>query len=185
MSCIALLDLRSEKLRGITLFHAFTGCAVVSAFRDQGNTSAWQTWDMCADASDVFARLSHTPQVATVNDNEVDIMDKCVVMMYKSNTATCVNNAMLDMFARKQRPCQAIQPTQSALLQHVRHAAYQAGCIWSQSTLRQPETESPADWEWARDGDNVECSLGNASTYCRELSTGDQVWMQVRMPREV
>ena len=92
---------------------------------------------MCAEASDVFARLSQYPQVATVNGNEVDILEKFVVMMYdRSSTATRVNNAMLDMFARKQRPCQAIPPTQSALLQHVKRAAYQSGSIWSQSTLR-------------------------------------------------
>ena len=58
-------------------------------------------------------------------------------MMYKSSTATGVNNARLDMFARKQRLYQAIPPTRSALLQRVKRAAYQAGSIWSQSTLRQ------------------------------------------------
>ncbi len=74
-------------------------------------------------------------------------------MMYKSSTATGVNNARLDMFARKQRPYQAIPPTRSALLQHVKSAAYQAGCIWSQSTQRLTETQSPADWGWAKNGD--------------------------------
>ena len=47
-----------EKGRGITLCHAFTGCDGVSAVRGKGNKSAWQTWDMCAETSDVFARLS-------------------------------------------------------------------------------------------------------------------------------
>ena len=95
-----------------------------------------------------------TAQVETVNDNEVDILEKFVVMMYdKSSTAKGVNNARLDMFARKQRPYQAIQATRSALLQHVKRAAYQAGCIWSQSTLRQPEMQSLADWRWAKNVD--------------------------------
>ena len=49
-----------EKGRGITLF-AFTGCDVVSAFRCKGKKSAWQTWDMCAEASGVSARLSQYP----------------------------------------------------------------------------------------------------------------------------
>ena len=97
--------------------------------------------------------ITPPPQVATVNDNEVDILDKCVVMMYTSSTATGVNNAMLDMFARKQRPYQAIPPTRSALLQHDKGAAYQAGSTWSQSTLRQPETQNPVDWGWAKNGD--------------------------------
>ena len=121
-----------------------------------------------------------------MNDNEMDMLEKFAVIMYdRSSTATGVNNARLDTFARKQGPYQAIPPTRSALLQHVKRAAYQAGCVWSQSTLRQPETQSPADWGWAKNGDNVECSLDNASTYCRELSTVYQVWMQVRLPRKV
>ena len=87
---------------------------------------------MCADAFDVFARRGQYPP--TVNDNEVDILEKCVVTMYdKSSTATRVNNARLVMFARKQSPYQDIPATLSALLQHVKRAAYQAGCTWSQS----------------------------------------------------
>ena len=138
-----------EKGRGITLFHGFTGCDVVSAYRGKGKESAWQTQDVGAEA-DVF-----NPQLATVNDNEVDILDKCVAMMYKSSTTTGVNNARLGMFARKQRPYQCIPPTRSDLLQRVKRAAYQAGSIWTQSTLRQPETQSPADWGWAKNGDNI------------------------------
>ena len=73
-----------------------------------------------------------------------------MVMMYdKSSTDAGVYNARLDMFARKQIPYQAIPPTRTALLQHAKRAACQAGCIWSQSTLRQTETQSPADWVWA------------------------------------
>ena len=95
MRCIALS--RPEKGRGITFFHAFSGSDVVSAVRCKGKKYAWQTWDMCAEASDVFASLSQYQQVATVNDNEVDILEKCVVMMYdKCSTATRVNNARLD-----------------------------------------------------------------------------------------
>ena len=86
---------------------------------------------MCAEASDVSARLSQYPQMATVNvnDNGMGILDKCVIMIYKSSTDTGVNNARLGMFVRKQIPYQAIPPTRSALLQHVKRAAYQAGSI--------------------------------------------------------
>ena len=69
-----------------------------------------------------------------------------MVLMYdRSSTAVSVDEARLDMFARKQRSYEAIPPTRAALLQHTKRAAYQAGCIWSQSTQRQPKAESPAD----------------------------------------
>ena len=35
----------------------------------------------------------------------------------------------------------SILPTQAALLQHAKLAAYQAGVIWSQSTLSHPEAQ--------------------------------------------
>lgn len=125
-----------EKSKGILFFHAFTGYDVVSGFRGKGKKSARQTWDVCVEASDVFAKLSQYPP--TVGDNELDVLEKFVVMMYdRSSTVTSVDDARLEMFARKQRPYEAIPPTRAALLQHVKRAAYQAGCIWGQTILRQ------------------------------------------------
>ena len=77
-----------------------------------------------------------------VKANDTDILVKAFSVM-----------STLDMFARKQRPYQAIPPTRSALLQHVKHVAYQAGCLYSHSIMRQSETQSPADWGWAKNGD--------------------------------
>ena len=109
MSCIALLDLRkAEEL------HYFMSSLVVTWSQHtvvkERNLHGRPMQDVGAEA-DVF-----NPQVATVNDNEMDILNKCVAMMYKSSTTTGVNNARLDMFARKQRPYQGIPPTRSALL---------------------------------------------------------------------
>lgn len=140
-----------EKTSGILFFHAFTGCDIVSAFRGKGKKSAWQTWH-CNDASSVFNKLSKYPP--TVGDEDLEILEKYVVTMYdRSSTATCVNNARLELFARKQRSYQSIPPTQAALVQHLKRAAYQAACIWSQATVCQPETQSPADWGWIQEDD--------------------------------
>ena len=113
----------AEKGRGILFFHAFTGCDVVSAFRSKGKKSAWQSWDVCEEASDVFSNLSQYP--LAVDDDSLETLKKFVVMMYdRSSTAKGVDDAQLDMFARKQRPYEAISPTQAALQQHVMCAAY-------------------------------------------------------------
>ena len=53
--------LAPERSSGILFFHAFTGCDIVSAFRGKGKRSAWQTWDVCPEASDVFTKLSSYP----------------------------------------------------------------------------------------------------------------------------
>ena len=69
---------------------------------------------------------------ARVLEVSAQLGDAAVSMYMKDGVvcpATDVNNARLDMFARKQRPYQAIPPTRSALLQHVKLASYQAGCV--------------------------------------------------------
>jgi len=88
------------KTRQILFFHAFTGCDVVSAFRGEGKKSAWLTRDAHTEVSDVFAKLSQYP--LTVDDEDPQMF---VVIMYdRSNTAEGVDDARLDIFARKQRP---------------------------------------------------------------------------------
>ena len=73
---------------------------------------------------------------------DLQILEKYVVIMYnRSSTAEGVDDARLDMFARKQRPYEAIPRTRGALLQHTKRAAYQAGCIWSQSTVHKPKIQ--------------------------------------------
>lgn len=41
-------------------FHTFTGCNVVSAFRGEGNKSAWQIWNVCNEASHQQTQLLPT-----------------------------------------------------------------------------------------------------------------------------
>ena len=136
---------RAEKSKGMLFFHAFTGCDVVSAFRGKGKKSVWQTWDFCDEASEVFRKLSQYPLV--IDDEDMQTLVKFVVMMFDcSSTIETVNDARLDMFSRKQRPYEAIPPTLAALKQHVNRAAYQAGCIWSQSTVSQPEMQILSNW---------------------------------------
>ena len=46
-----VLTLAPEKIRGMLFFHSFTNCDIVSSFRGKGKKSAWQTWDVCPEAS--------------------------------------------------------------------------------------------------------------------------------------
>ena len=60
--------------------HAFTGCEIVSAFRNKGKKTAWQTWDVCPEASPVFSKLSQYP--LTVEDGDLEILERFVILMY-------------------------------------------------------------------------------------------------------
>ena len=57
------------------------------------------------------------------------------------------------MFARKQRPNEVIPSTRGEQKQHVKRTADRAGCIWSQSRLRQSERQTPTNWGWIKTGD--------------------------------
>ena len=43
-----------------------------------------------------------------------------------------------------------IPPTLDALEHHVKRAVYQAGHIWGQSLIGNPEIPSPASWGWEK-----------------------------------
>ena len=161
-----------EKTRGMPFFHAFIGCDVVSAFRGKGKKSAWQTWNVCTEASATFAKLSKQP--TRVDEDDMNILERFVVVMYgRSSEATCANDARLDLFARKQRSFDAIPPTQAALKEHVKRSAYQARCVWSQAIIRQPEVQSPSDFGWKRFGGRwkiVWTTMPPIATGCQELT---------------
>ena len=47
----------------ISIFDAFTGCDVLSAFHGKGKRATFQTWNMDPEAAEVFAKLSMYQQV--------------------------------------------------------------------------------------------------------------------------
>ncbi len=48
-------------------------------------------------------------------------LEKFVIAMYdRSSTAKCVDDARLELFARKQRSYKSIPPTRAALMQHLK-----------------------------------------------------------------
>ncbi|RXN31429.1 hypothetical protein ROHU_004760 [Labeo rohita] len=146
-----VVNLGPEKSSGMLFFHAFTGCDVVSAFRGKSKKSAWQAWEVCPEVSPVFKKLSQYPPI--IEDADLKILEKFVITMYDKQSTTCkVDEARLDLFARKQRSYDAIPPTSASLVQHVKRSAFQAACIWGQATVCKMQTESPANWGWQKDG---------------------------------
>ena len=102
------------------------------------------------------------------------LLENFVVFMYdRSSAATGVDEAGLDLFARKQRSYDALPPTRAALMEHVKRAAHQSGIIWGQATVPNPETGSPADWDWNQAGEMWQIdwtTLPSVATCCQELT---------------
>ena len=76
--------------------------------------SVWKTRNVCDEVSSTFAKLSQC--LSAVEDIDLQGLKKFVVLMYdRSSDVTTVNEARVDLFARKQRPYDSIPPTQAAL----------------------------------------------------------------------
>ena len=151
-----------EKIKGILLFHAFTGCDTVSAFHNKGKKMAWQTWDICPEAFPVFSKLSQYPLTVEVGDLEKQ--KKFVILMYdRSSTAATVDEAGLDMFARKQRPFEAIPPTRSFASTH------QTCCL--------PRWLCVANWGWQLPGEEWQIFWTANSPIAQSCQQLDQMWL--------
>ena len=57
-----------------------------------------------------------------------------------------MNEARQELFSKKSRAVEKIPPTQAALLQHTKRAAYQAGHAWGSALNSKPQIPSPQEW---------------------------------------
>ena len=143
-------SLGPTKAKALPFFHAFTGCDTVSAFQGKGKCRAWQTWKVFMDASDIFVQLSETPSAIT--DEALEVLEKFVIVLYDRTSADVrVNDSRRHLFTNKGRAIENIPPTQAALLEHSRRAAYQAGHCWAQCLIPNPMLPDPSKWGWQDD----------------------------------
>ena len=122
----------TEKSKELLFFHVFTRYDV-SAFWGKVKKSAWQTWNVCGEASGIFNKRGRYPLV--VGDEDLKISENFVVMMYD-----------------RYRSAGGVDDPRSAKAD-VKRATYQAGCIWIQSTIHQRERQTPANRGWIKTGD--------------------------------
>lgn len=136
--------------KALPFFHAFTGCDTVSAFVGKGKKTAWQAWNVFENATEVFHCLSSPCDNLT--QSEIGVLEEFVVIMYdRSSITNKVNDARLDLFARKQHPYNGIPPSRAALVEHIKRSVLQAGHTWGQSLCKSQTLPSPSRWGWEKD----------------------------------
>lgn len=164
---------------GMTFFHAFTGCDVVSAFRGKGRKSAWQTWEVFDEVSSTFTKLSQIP--LALDDSDLRMLEKFVVTMYdRSSTSTTVDDARLDLFARKQAI--HVYPTHS----RIPEATFHASCLSRRDYLGSDygcKSQFTESCKLGMGGPKrtVGNPLDKQPTNCRKLPRADEMWMPEKM----
>ena len=144
------------KSLALPMFHAFTGCDTISRVSGRGKKTAWDVRKVFPEVTDTFSALMGQPQHSDV-DAALTTLERFVILLYDKNSSKFhVNEARVDLFARKGRDVYHIPPTQGGLLQHVRRAVYQAGYCWSQSLCTMVELSQPDGWGWRNMGGSVE-----------------------------
>jgi len=115
-----------EKARSLPVFHAFPGCDTVSCFFRKGKKTAWITWMAHEEATSAFLKLSNNAD--DVSEECLRKLERFVVLLYdRTSTKLHVNEAPKQLFSQKAKSIESIRPTQAALIQHIRRAAYQGG----------------------------------------------------------
>jgi hypothetical protein len=77
-----------------------------------------------------------------LTQSEIGVLEEFAVIMYDQSSSTNkVNDASLDLFARKQRPYNGIPPSRDALVEHIKRSVFQAGHTWGQSLCKSPHGE--------------------------------------------
>lgn len=142
-----------------------------SAFAGHRKTTVWDIWKTFNDLSPAFCNLSSTPRSV---DDQLDVLESFVVLLCdRASREEKMNLARKQLSSQKSRRIEG--PTQAALAEHIKRAAYQAGHIWAQMFVAVPNLPSPGDWRWLptiEGGWEVKCrsfSHAEASRACREL----------------
>ena len=163
-----------QRCIALPFYHALTGCDTVSFFGGKSKRTSWNTWKFHDLVIPAFCALAATPSPQCI-EQWLPLLEQFIVLLYdRTSSLELVNEARKELFTKKGRSIDRLPPTQAALVQHIKRAAYQAGHCWAQVMIVSPELPSPADRGWKRNDQGggwevVWTTLPEATQACREL----------------
>ena len=117
-------ELSEAKSRILPLFHALTACDQTSSFATRSKKSAWSTWKMYPELTGCLEKISYCPSQEQL-EQAMPVIECFVILLYdRISECSAVNEARKDLFARKGRSIKSVPPTQDALLNHLKRAAF-------------------------------------------------------------
>ena len=78
------MRLQNRLVLALPMFHAYTGCDIVSSFANRGKKTAWDIWNVYDDVPTAFQALSESP-----GNMSVDIrakLDRYTILLYDRTT---------------------------------------------------------------------------------------------------
>ena len=165
-------NLGPSKSKALLFFHALSGCDTVSAFRNKGKKSFFQTWEVFSDITHTFAKLSTYP--VEIKNTDEELVEQFISLLYdRSSQLLNVDSTRKKLFSQKNTAFDSLPPTSAALKYHIQRAVFQASIVWGQSLVNIPSFHPPEQWGWKRkvDGefDIFWTHLSAISESCAEL----------------
>ena len=112
-----------QRCNVLPLFHAITGCDVVSAMFGIGNKTAWNAWIAYPEVTDTLIAINQVPNSFTLDSLHMRHLELWTVLMYSKNcNAELGNDARKLMFSHSLKCLDSSPPTKNALFQHVMRA---------------------------------------------------------------
>ena len=94
-----------------------------------------------------LCNLEEAPDTLALAD--IKVIEAFIVNLYSSICPFIeVDKARQFIFAQTSRGFDALPPTKTALIEHIKRVVLQAGYIWGQSLVAIQEQPSPRDWGW-------------------------------------
>ena len=122
-----------ERPAALPGFHAFSGADNTGSFYGKGKLTCWKAFfHTSRDVVVAFTDLGTTP---TVLESTLAGIERFVCNLYLPNTQfTQVKDVRWWLFKKKQAQSESLPPTQSALLEGIKRAHYQA-LVWGSDTI--------------------------------------------------
>ena len=112
-------------------------------------------------------------ELSSLSDECLKKIERFIVLLYgRTSSKSVVNEARKQLFAQKGRIMDAIPPSQAALVQHTKRAAYQGGHCWGQAVAPSMTLPCPSEWGWEPTSDGwkpVWSTLPDVSRSCYSL----------------
>ncbi|KAI8481116.1 hypothetical protein Bbelb_411300 [Branchiostoma belcheri] len=103
-------SLRPQKSMALPVFHAFTGCDIVSQFAQVGKKTAWKVWKRHDEITSTFYDLHNAPNQVS-RDAEAALEYFTILLYDRTSTCNSIDTVRKLLFTRKGRQMSALPPT--------------------------------------------------------------------------
>ena len=137
--------------KGLSFFHAFTGCDSVSSFYKVGKVKYWTVWSAKIKVGDtnlssIFIELSNRP--SSIDENTFDSLCALVYEAYNLTKEVPLKTRRKDhLISTPTVNLRMLVPSPSGILQHIKRACIQAGYLWKLCEL-ETDIPDPTEWGW-------------------------------------